>query len=218
MQVNRIQSNNYNNQPNFGVLRITETGAKALRKAFNPEQIEQITKWGKDLESTKHFDLEISAVIDDLFYTFRHKTNPRLSSEAPLFPVSVDRNILNARGVDLIDCGDKFYYNNLQFPTAQEAGEAYSKLVAHESTCTPYPRKINSFDRLTWAVDSTKILDRATEHTGGGAIRVGYYPTSPIIREQKTVQAVQTVEETTKSSKPPFMQRLKNAWQALKGN
>lgn len=213
MLVNRIQSNKYNNQPNFKALIITKRGANALQKAFNPEQLEQVAKLGKELENTKHFDLKISAICGDLFYAFKHKTNPRLDSEAPLHPGALNGNRLYAYGIDLLDCGDIFSYRNLKFPTAQEAGEAYSKLSEHEEKCYPFSEAINSFDKLKWAVDSTKILDKATEYTGSDAIVYGSVPSS-VVKQSKQIQPT----ETTKPAKPSIIQRIKNAWQALKGN
>lgn len=215
MQINKVQSNNYGNQPNFGMLKITERGAKALCKAFNPEQLEQIGKLGKELENTKHFDLEVSSIMDDLFYKFVHKTNNNLDSEAPLHPVSINGKTLKAFGVDLLDCGDTFTYNNLEFPSAQEAGKAYAELSTFEKNCTPILNNRNLFERLEWAVKSTKILDRVSEHIGSDNIRIGYHPTMPTIREPKPAQIA---AETTKPAKPSLTQRLKNAWEALKGN
>ncbi len=211
MQVIRTQSNNYNNQPNFKALIVTEKGAKALSKAFNPKQLEQITKWGKELKNTKHFDLEIDAVVNDLFYTFNHKTNSRLSSEAPLHPVSIKENALNACGVDLLDCGDWFYYNNLKFPTEQDACKAYATLSLYKKTCTPYFH--NVFKRLEWAVESTKILDKSFEYMKQNPfVLMGYNKHSFLKPQSVTEQFKQTTE------KPSILQRLKNAWQALKGN
>ncbi len=214
MQVNRIQSINQSQQStNFKALKITEKGAKALKKAFDSKQLEEVAKLGDELKNTKHFDLNISAIGDDLFYKFKHKTNPRLDSEAPLHPRSLKGNKLGAYGIDLLDCGDIYIYGNLRFPTAKEAGEAYSKLSEHAEKCYPFPYATNSFDKLKWAVDSTKILDRATEYTGSDAIVYGAGPSS-VVKQSKQIQPTKTV----KVSKPSITQRIKNAWQALKGN
>lgn len=219
MQVNRVQSNNYNNQPSFKKLIVTEKGAKALRKAFSPEQLEQVAKLGKELENTKHFDLRINAICDDLFYAFKHKTNPHLDSEAPLHPCTLNGNRLDAYGIDLLDCGDIFSYRNLRFSTAKEAKKAYSKLSEHLEKCYPFPNTINSFDKLKWAVDSTKILDSAAEYTGSDYI-VYDSLSSSVVRKSKPIQVTETTQEvkSTKPIKPSIMQRIKNAWQALKGN
>ena len=151
-----------------------------------------------------------------MFYTFKHHTNSRLNSEAPLHPLSLNGNRLSARGVDLLDCGDIFTYSNLEFPTAQEANKAYSKLLKHKQTCTPYPYKINSLERLEWAVDSTKILDRATEYTGSDYIR-GIVQPRTVAKQAEKIQTNQ-VATTEKVENSSFMLRLKNAWQVLKGN
>ncbi len=209
MQVNRIQNNNYNSQPKFGSLKITKDGVKALRKAFNPEQLKQVTQWGRELQSSKHFDLEIGAVCDELIYKFKHKASHRFDSEAPLHPASVKGNKLCACGVDLLDCGDWFYYD-LKFPTGQEAGKAYSILSKHEQICTPYQR--NSFDRLKWAVDSTKVLNQAAEHTK--ELRVDAHMSTPVSKNSMTVQTTEVANHT----KPSLVQRVKKAWQVLKGN
>jgi len=211
MRVNRIQNNNYNSQPSFGTLNITKQGAKALRKAFSPEQLEQIKVWSKELESTKHFDLEVKAsYTDNLIYIFRHKTNSHLDSEAPLHAISVKDRELQACGVDLLDCGDWFYYHNLKFPTKQEAANAYTKLTAHENVCRPY--RPNNFDDFKWVVDSVKILDKTSEYTESNKIR----RIAETILNKQSADKVQP--KTVVTEKPALRERIANAWQALKGN
>ena len=215
MQVNRVQTNNYNNQPNFGTLRITEQGLKALHKAFKPEQFEQINKWGKELDSTKHFDLEIGAILDDLNYSFRHKTDEKLSSDAPLRPIYNAYNKISASGTDLIDAGDTFTYNNLRFSTDADATKAYKILAEHAKTCKPYNR--NDIKTLHWAVDATKILEKATEHTGSDSIRI-VQRTIPfkttIIEPAKPTQKTENINHI----KQFFINQLKKAWNILIGD
>lgn len=114
---------------------------------------------------------------------------------------------------------DMFSYTNLRFPTAQEAVEAYSKLSEHADNCYPFLYATNSFDKLKWAVDSTKILDSATEYTGSDAIVYGQ-GSSPVVRKSKPTQIIETTQEVKQASpiKLSIMQRIKNVWQALKGN
>lgn len=206
MQVNRIQNNNYNSSPNFGALKITENGKNALLKAFNPEQLKQVAKWEKELESTKHFDLEVNAIMDELYYKFRHKTNPHLSSEGPLHSVEVKGQNLVACGVDLLDCGDWFYYN-LTFPTAKEAGNAYATLASYKAACRPY--RPNNFEDFNWAADSIKILDKSIKNTKSNKV-------TQVVEEHNVIPTEQP--KVNVPAKPSFMKRLKNAWKALKGN
>lgn len=119
-----------------------------------------------------------------------------MNSEAPLHPVNTTNNQLFAYGIDLIDCGDTFSYNNLKFPTSKEAADASSILESHQKACTPYQR--NDFKRLHWAVDSLKILDKAYTN--------------------KNIEKTNETPNATKNIKTSFIQRLKNAWQALKEN
>ncbi len=213
MQVNRIQSYNYSNQPNFKALILTKNGTKVLRRVFSKEQLEQVAKVRKDLGNTKHFDLEIDAIGNELFYEFKHKTNHFLNSEAPLHPRTLNGNKLGAYGISLLDCGEIYTYENLRFPTTKEAEEAYSKLSEHAEKSRHISCAVNSFDNFKWAVDSTKILDRAAEYTGSDAIIYGSSPSS-VVKQPKPILPT----ETAKASKPSITQRIKNAWQALKGN
>lgn len=217
MRVNQVQTNCYNNRPNFRKLEITEEGATFLKTNLTPSEMEQVTKWGRELEDTRFFDLEIDTTMGREFLKLRSKITPQFDSEGPLFASrDCKGNKFNTYGRDLLDCGDWFSYD-LEFPTEQEAQKAYDKLLHFESKCTPYTAG-SIMDKIEWAVESTKILEKASEYAGAKSIRWRTeMPQSTTIISKKPA-VTQEPEITKGPAKSSFTQRLKNAWQALKGN
>jgi hypothetical protein len=159
MQINRIQGNY---SQSFGALNIDGAGRKAILKHFNPEQIKQIKVWKKDLAKTKNFDLDITTSVDDIYLIFNNKKHPFSSSEGPLQPAMPRGNEIKAWGFDIFNSGNPVVHN-LKFSTPQEATQAYETLTAHRRKFMETGNK-DQFERVAWAVDSTKILEKSHDY------------------------------------------------------
>ncbi len=61
-------------------------------------------------------------------------------------------------------------------------------------------------------MDSTKVLNQAAEHTK--ELRVDAHMSTPVAKNSMTVQTTEVANHT----KPSLVQRVKKAWQVLKGN
>lgn len=197
MQVHNVQSNNYTsyNSLNFGKLNLTEPGEKLIKSLpEGAEILQKIDIWKNELAETKFFDLEIDELCKRLFITIKSKYSDWMSCEAPLkvseaYDDEPKGKKFSAYGTDLLDCGDWVTYP-LKFATNKDAETAYYTLKRHHNH---FP-----INNVAWAVDSVKILEKAFENM---------YP--------KMAAVSHSTEEMI--PKTPFIQRLKNAWQALKG-
>ena len=198
MQVQTIQSNNYN-APNFGALQITKEGRKLIKSWSGRANVwRHINTWKKELAATKYFDLQFDGLCKNLFPIIKSK-NPyyTYNCEAPLRVSDEPKGKhLWVAGTDLIDCGDWVGYP-LKFKTKEDAENAYNTLKKHQ-----HGNSMTTIEKMQWTVDSVKILEQAFENMYGIKIFKNWGPS--------------TASET-KNTKLPFMQRLKNAWQALKG-
>ena len=157
MRVQQINNQDY--QPSFEKLKITQTARKLMSEKFNAQQLEQIKIWEKELGNTNHYDLRISGVVDRFVLMLDHKPTINGSFEGPLHAEDVAGKKLNVWGTDILDCGD-FVGFKLKFPSKKEAREAFDVLKNHEKS------KYDNFNRIAWAVDSTKIINKALDNSG----------------------------------------------------
>ena len=208
MQVQNINSNNYRNSysPNFGLMNVTEKGQKLLNKWWGqaPEKMDKINGWKKDLLKTDNFDLNFEELCKDMFLIIESKNPDWPSCEAPLRVYNFPKGRrLDVFGTDLIDCGDFVSYP-LEFGTNQDAVEAYNTLKSYQKEGAIY-----TIDKVKWAVDSVKILEKAFKYMENPKVEKNVAETS------KAAEIATPIE--TKADKVPFLERLKNAWLALKG-
>ena len=198
MQVQTIQSNNYN-APNFGTLQVTKEGRKLIKSWSGRANVwRHINMWKKELADTKYFDLQFDGLCKNLFPIIKSK-NPydTCNCEAPLRVYDEpEGKKLYVSGTDLIDCGDWVGYS-LKFKTEKDAMNAYHTLKKYM-----HGYSMATIEKMQWTVDSVKILEQAFENMYG-------------TKSFKNKGASSASE--TKNTKLPFLQRLKNAWQALKG-
>ncbi|MCM1338623.1 MAG: hypothetical protein NC191_03015 [Muribaculaceae bacterium] len=165
MQVSRIPSNNFNNQPNFGELIISSGAKRALKKMLNSTELEQVAKWKEELQSTKNWDLEMYLDDDRLRTKFQDKKHPKngflnavsggmagdvfVAHGRPLFPSTyVDAYLL------------PYPYENcseLRYPTKRESYNAFCRLK--EAELKYFEGGNKTIDRISWAVEATKVLE-----------------------------------------------------------
>lgn len=201
MQVNRVQSNN--NQPNFKALKFTE-GTKSLLKTLSGEELLQIKQLQKEVANTKHWDFEVKghATRDYFWGEFINKDKSYYGAvlDGNLHPWKREDNIVTMKSYD---CEDD-YYDKFRFPSAGRAEQVQSTLVNAE-------RLSNPFEQIKQFVKTLKVLEESTafmlvENASKVASKAG-------------IDVVSTkVAENIQPEKLLFTQRLKNAWQALKGN
>ena len=198
MQVQTIQSNNYN-APNFGALQVTKEGRKLIKSWSGRANVwRHINMWKKELAATKYFDLQFDGLCKNLFPIIKSKnTYDSSNCEAPLRVYNEPKGKnLYVSGIDLIDPGDWVGYP-LKFKTKEDAENAYNTLkkYMHDSS-------MPTVEKMQWIVDSVKILEQAFENMYG----------TKIFKKE-----VPSFSSETKPAKLPFPERLKKAWQALKG-
>lgn len=204
MQVHNIQSNNYNlqNSPNFGELKISESGMKFLKSNIkNPEKFTYIETLKQKLANTKYFDLVIDKYGNDLYAHINSKNSIiKYGCEHGLHAHKIlEDNALHVYGTDQLDVGDWVSYK-LNFNSNHDAITAYNKLNEYSSGCN-YEEwdEAEIINELDWAVYSTELLENEAKNRDN----------------QSTHFAAVSKSET--ETKEPFLQRLKKAWQALKG-
>lgn len=157
MFISPISVNSY--KQSFGELKITDKAQKILESTLSPTQLESVNTWKDELGSSKHFDLEISDICDDLLITFKNKKNPQMASELPLRAWQQKGDTIIAVASNILDCSDYDVYN-LKFKNANDAIGAYGALKSCEYD---YHSRTN-FDEISWAVDNMKILEETFDY------------------------------------------------------
>lgn len=206
MQVNRTQSNNYGNQPNFGMLNFDKSAIPVL-KNLSVKELKEVRNLKKEAAKTKRWNLTISSVSDGMFYA-KYKDVRGLKPE---HHVSLDSYRLSNDTVYVhsYTC-DENVPDKLRFPTAERAREVYNFMH------TEY-YKLSPFGQIKKFVDTLRYLDESYEYMAKNPIiqKVEQVNTSKVAN---TVVTKPTVQKTVITNKPSLTQRIKNAWQALKGN
>lgn len=204
MQVNRIQSNNYGNQPNFGMLKFDKSAIPIL-KTLTADELTQVVKLKKEAAKTKRWNLTISSVSDRKFYA-KYKDSRGLEPE---HHVSLDSYRLNNDTVYVhsYTC-DENVHDKLRFPTAERASEVY------DSMRTEY-YKLSPIEQIKKFVNTLRYLDESYEYMAKNPItqKAEQVNSSKVVATVGTKPIVQKI-----SKKLSIIQRIKNAWQALKGN
>lgn len=157
MQIGKI--NNYDT--NFGKLIITERGQKFLSDKLTTTQLSYVETCKKELEDTKHFDLEIDG-MKDFFIRLLPKNKSYKECGVPFVPDVLDGIKIKVWGRDLSDCWSITDYD-LHFPTRQKAADAYNSLKNYSAKSMSCSHK-DKFNIFKWAVDSAKIINESYDY------------------------------------------------------
>ena len=196
MQVQIIQSNNYQHygSPAFGTLKVSENAQKMINSRYDSSVSQMIGTWKKELDSTKHWNLNIFEICDQLWMAIESKNSYSKSDcEAPLsVSVKPESNTFYVYG-RCIGGGGYVWYRP-EFPSHKDAENAYNTLKKYQDM-QDTDKDIDTVDKIAWAVDSVKILEQAYEN---------------MINPKKE-------NPESEIKKLPLSIRIKNAFQALKG-
>lgn len=206
MQVNRIPSNNYSNQPNFGMLKFDKSATPLLKK-LSAKELKEVRKLEMKAAKTKRWNLTISSIRNGSFYAiFDDSYNLKFTHCGSLESYKLNKNKVHVHSYSQ----DDDILDTLRFPTAKRARKVYNSMYGEYYNLSP-------FEQIKKFVNALKYLDESYE----------YMAKNPIIKKAeqvnvpKTTTAVVTkpaVQETVSNKKLSITQRIKNAWQALKGN
>lgn len=165
MRISPISNSNY--KQNFGSL-IIKDGAEHVLNKLTLDELKQLKQWEKELENTKEFNLSLNPYGHRLFIKHEHKTNPqKYDSEGPLSAGQTQQGkVLMAAGVDLLDCGDWFWYN-LVYKTKERAKEVQSDLIRLRNN---YNNNKTVFNDIKWAVQGIKYMEEGFGHNIENAI------------------------------------------------
>ena len=196
MQVQTIQSNDYKryNSPNFGELKVTE-GAQKIINSWQKDSISKaIDTWTKELNNTKHWNLNILENCGKLWMALESKNNYSKSDcEAPLsVSAKPESNTFYVYG-RCIGGGGYVWYRP-EFPSHKDAENAYNTLKKYQDM-QDTDKDIDTVDKIAWAIDSVKFMEMAYEN---------------MINSKKE-------NPESEIKKLPLSIRIKNAFQALKG-
>lgn len=204
MQVNKIQSNNYGKLPNFGMLKFDKSATPLLEK-LSVKELKEVRKLKKKAAKTKRWNLTISSIRNGSFYAiFDDSYNLMFTHCGSLESYKLNKNKVHVHSYS----DDDDILDTLRFPTTKRAREVYNSMNGEYYQLSP-------FEQIKKFVNALTYLDESYE----------YMAKNPIIKKVEQVngpKAVTTlvqkpIEENVINKKLSITQRIKNAWQTLKG-
>ena len=161
MQVQIIQSNNYQHygSPAFGTLKVSEGAQKLINLKQNSAVSQMIDTWKKELDCTKHWDLNILECCNKLWMAIESKNNYSKSAcEAPLMVHAEPENkIFYVKGRCI--GGEGYVWYRPEFPSHKDAENAYNTLKKYQDM-----QDIDTINKIAWAGNSVKIMEQAYEN------------------------------------------------------